>query len=79
MISMNLDTFIGDKTGFSFEHRILNTVILLGLVTTAVTTIFNYLLYKRAIISGLSTVIFIILGLISYLSVVKKQYRLAVS
>ncbi len=78
MISMNLDTFIGDKTGFSFEHRILNTVILLGLVTTAVTTIFNYLLYKRAIISGLSTVIFIILGLIYYLSVVKKQYRLAV-
>lgn len=75
---MNLARFIGDETIFPLEHRILNTVLLIGIIIASFTVVSNYLigLISLALVSFVCS---FILGALYYLSIVKNAYRSALS
>ncbi|MDR7867338.1 MAG: ATP-binding protein [Sporomusaceae bacterium] len=75
---MNLDRFIGDEATFPLEHRILNTVLLIGVLISLFTTVSNYLLGLEflAVVSYVSG---LLVGAAYYLSVVKGAYRAALA
>lgn len=73
---MNLDRFIGDEAAFPLEHRILNTVLLIGILITLFTAVSNYLLGLE-FLAVMSVVCGFSLGASYCLSVVKRAYRAA--
>lgn len=74
---MNYDSFIGNEAEFSFEHRVLNTILVYGIGITALAMVMNYLLVLGPVIVGISGVLCFIFGILYYLSMIKKKYRLA--
>lgn len=74
---MNLDKWIGDKNTFSIEHRMLNIVLVLGMIVSGLSS-FIYCLFDLSplhlVFNGSSAIVLLILY---YLSIVKKQYWLA--
>ncbi len=75
---MNIDRYIGKETEFSFEHRIFNTVLVFGIVIAVVAIGFNYLLGLGTLITGTSIISGIVLGILYYLSLIKKIYKSSV-
>lgn len=75
---MNLETFIGKKADFSFEHRILNTVLVFGIIISIITIAINCLLSLGPVIIGISITCSVIMGLLYYLSIIKKKYWVAI-
>lgn len=70
---------IGNETAFTVEHRILNIILLFGVVLAAASGIFNYFLELGARIIAISLASTLIVLVLYYLSRVRRQYSLTVS
>lgn len=75
---MNLARIIGEEHQFSVEHRILNTVLVVGFILAVLSGIFNYLLDIGPVMVGFSVSCTLLSIGIYYLSRVKRLYTLAV-
>ncbi|MDT8902055.1 ATP-binding protein [Anaeroselena agilis] len=73
---MDWSRLVGDEASYPLEHRILNTVLLIGILISLVTVGSNYLLGFRLPML-LSVVGCVVLGASYYLSVAKRAYRAA--
>lgn len=71
---MILDKFIGDETQFSFKHRLLNIVLVFGIVISFWSAIANYLLDLGTTLVATCVISGIILIVLNYLSTAKKLY-----
>lgn len=70
-----LNKLIGNETDYRIEHRLLNVVLLFGMITSFWSTAINYILgvgNPPVIACAVSA---LLLGLIYYLSLVKKLYQ----
>lgn len=72
----DLARFIGSEAEYSLEHRILNTMLLIGIAISVVTAFSNYLL-GLGLMAAVSAVCSLVLGGLYYLSVVKRLYAAA--
>jgi len=75
---LNLERYIGKKDEFSFEHRMLNIVLVFAIIIAFATIGFNYLLDMGVLITGISVISGIVLGILYYISIIKKMYRTSV-
>lgn len=75
---MIFDRLIGDEATFTLEHRILNTVLLIGLAIAGVTGATNLLLGLR-LSAAASAAGFFLLAALYYLSIAKGAYRVAIT
>jgi Signal transduction histidine kinase len=71
---MDLNKLVGSEAAFPLEHRILNTVLLIGIVLSFSTSIANYLV-KLELLAVISATSCLALSILYYLSMVKKAYR----
>ncbi len=72
---MNWDKYIGNKTEFSFEHRLLNTILTYGIVITAGTIAVNFFLGMGLLVTGISAGNCLVLAMLYCLSMKRKMYR----
>ncbi len=77
-MGVNLDGFIGDEATYPLEHRIFNTVLLIGIITALITALSNFVL-GLDFMAGLSLISSNILIAAYYLSIVKRTYRVALT
>jgi len=71
---MNLSKLIGSEAAFPLEHRILNTVFLIGIVLCLLTIVSNYLI-ELEFMAFISAICAVALGALYYFSIVKSAYR----
>lgn len=70
-LNIKIDSFIGDESKFSLEHRLLNIALIFGIVICFLSSIINYFIninFSVTLYGG------IILACLYYLSIVKLQY-----
>lgn len=72
---MNWDKYIGNKTEFSFEHRLLNIILTQGILITAGTIAVNIFLGLGPLMISVSTGCCLLLAIMYYLSMKRKMYR----
>lgn len=72
---MKLDKYIGNKMEYAFEHRLLNTILIYGILISAGTILVNYLLELGWLLIGLSGGSCMFFGMLYYLSMKCKVYR----
>lgn len=78
-VSINLNKIIGDEAHFSLEHRILNIILLFGLLLSIWSAITNYLLDLHFLLVLTCIVSGAVMACLYYLSAVKKLYTVAIS
>jgi len=77
VLHLKWDKLIGDEHTYAIEHRILNVMLLFGIIIGLLTGIFNYL-FEFTIASIVSLIIIIIVIAVYYISLNKKQYFLSI-
>ncbi|MDR3589392.1 MAG: ATP-binding protein [Negativicutes bacterium] len=77
---MKIDStkFIGEKNNYPFEHRIVNMVLLLGIVASMLSSLLHYLLQMNPLLISISVASTVILVVLYYLSLIKRQYTVTV-
>lgn len=73
LLSMRVSAIIGDEETYSIEHRVLNTVLVLGIIIIGIATVLNYLL-NLTLMAIVSLMCGIIISILYYSSLVKRQY-----
>lgn len=76
-MAIKFDKFIGDESQFSVEHRILNIVLVFGLIISIWSGITNYLLDLDPLLVLTCIISGGFIAALYYLSYVKKQYAIA--
>jgi signal transduction histidine kinase len=77
-MNVNLDRYIGDKSTFSVEHRILNMVLIMGIFVAIAKCLVNYLLISETSLDIVSIISAIVLMSLYYLSIIKKHYSIII-
>lgn len=78
LINVKLHYFIGEKSQFSMKHRILNIILIFGLLTSFWSAMIGYLLVLNNYSIFSCVGIGICLSAIYYLSFVKKKYNMCI-
>jgi len=73
-----LHKLIGDETQFSIEHRLLNIVLIFGLILAVWSGITNYLLDLDSLLVLTCIVSAVIMAALYYVSAVQKEYTIVV-
>lgn len=76
-MTSKFDKLIGDEAQFPVEHRILNIVLIFGLIISIWSTITNYLLDLDPLLILTCIISGGFIAVLYYLSYVKKQYAIA--
>ncbi len=76
-MAIRFDKFIGDEAQFPLEHRILNIVLIFGLIISIWSAITNYLLDLDPLLVLTCIISGGFIAVLYYLSYVKKQYAIA--
>lgn len=76
--AMDAEKDRGKQGEFSFEHKIFNTVLEFGIIIACLSVVSNYLTGLGTLITGTSVVAGLIVGMLYWLSVYKKIYRVSI-
>ncbi|WP_378951630.1 ATP-binding protein [Pelosinus sp. sgz500959] len=77
-MQMLLYKLIGDESLFSAEHRIFNIVLLIGILLSISSGLMNYFMNLSTVITMIILLNGIVLGILYYISIIKKQYSIPV-
>ncbi len=77
-MKLNSIKFIGEKEQFPFEHRIVNMVLLLGIVTSVLSSLLHYVLEMDPLLVSTGVASTVILLILYYLSLARRQYTITV-
>ena len=77
-MQIHVNQLIGDESIFSAEHRIFNIVLLVGILLSMSGALINYCMNLGTAITLIIFFNGVILGILYYISMVKKQYSVSV-